>query len=316
MGREAPPRVGVACSGGRDSMALLHATVRAAVPLGLEVCALHVHHGLLPQADAWWRALERRCRHWHRAGWPVAFCGARVPGRPAPGDSVEAWARRERYRALSELARGQGITLVLLAHHRRDQAETVLLQALRGAGAPGLSAMPRRVVREGITWARPWLDRPREAIDAYVRRHRLAPVEDPSNADTRYARNRLRATVWPAFAAAFPQAEVALAASATRMQEAAQCLVELAQIDATTVLGEGALQVEPWLALSAARRANLLRHWSGCWGAAGLPETLLQRLLDELPTARTGNRWPAPGGWLLLRRGQLRFEALAPSLSE
>ena len=151
MGREAPPRVGVACSGGRDSTALLHATARAAASLGLEVRALHVHHGLLPEADAWWRALEGRCRRWRRAGWPVAFCGARVPGRPAPGDSIEAWARRARYRALAELAQGEGITLVLLAHHRRDQAETVLLQALRGAGAPGLSAMPKVVVREGIT---------------------------------------------------------------------------------------------------------------------------------------------------------------------
>ena len=313
MGREAPPRVGVACSGGRDSTALLHATVRAAASLGLEVRALHVHHGLLPEADAWWRALEGRCRRWRRAGWPVAFCGARVPGRPAPGDSIEAWARRARYRALGELAQGEGITLVLLAHHRRDQAETVMLQALRGAGAPGLSAMPKVVVREGITWARPWLDQPREAIDAYVRRHRLAHVEDPSNADTRYARNRLRATVWPAFIAAFPQAEAALAASAARMQEAAQCLDELARIDAAMALGEGGLRVSPWLALPTARRANLLRHWATLWSATGLPETLLQRLLDELPTARTGNRWPAPGGWLLLRRGLVRFEAARAS---
>jgi hypothetical protein len=71
--------------------------------------------------------------------------------------------------------------------------------------------------------------------------------------------------------------------------------------------------VSPWLALPAARRANLLRHWATLWSATGLPETLLQRLLDELPTARTGNRWPAPGGWLLLRRGLVRFEAARAS---
>ena len=308
MGREAPPRVGVACSGGRDSTALLHATARAATPLGLEVFALHVHHGLLPEADSWWLALEQRCRRWRRAGWPVTFRGARALGRPAQGDSVEAWARRERYRALAELAHVEGITLVLLAHHRRDQAETVLLQALRGAGAPGLSAMPETVVREGITWARPWLDRPREAIETYVRRHRLAHVEDPSNTDIRFARNRLRAEAWRGFTTAFPHAESALAATARRMQEAAQCLEDLARIDAAGALSELGLHRDPWLEMSVARRANLLRHWASTWSLVGLPESLLHRLLEELPRARSGNQWPAPGGRLLLHRGVLAFE--------
>lgn len=308
MSREAPLRVGVACSGGLDSIALLHATARAAASHGLEVLALHVHHGLLPEADAWWLSLERRCQRWRRAGWPVAFRGVRLAGGPARGDSVEAWARRQRYRALTELARLDGVTLVLLAHHRRDQAETVLLQMLRGAGTPGLSAMPRAIVRDGITWARPWLDRPREAVEAYVRRYRLDHVEDPSNADVRYARNRLRTMVWPAFAEAFPHAENALAATAARMQEAARCLEELALIDGAVALEQGVLMVPRWLELPAARRANLLRHWARAWSAEGLPETLLQRLLIELPSARTGNQWPAPGGRLRLRRGQLCFE--------
>lgn len=309
MSRHVSMRVGVACSGGVDSTALLHATARAAAPNGLEVRALHVHHGLLPEADVWWHDLEQRCQRWRRAGWPVAFCGARLAGQPARGDSVEAWARRERYRALTELARGEGVTLVLLAHHRRDQAETVLLQALRGAGAPGLSAMPRTVVREGITWARPWLDRPREAIEAYMRRYRLAHAVDPSNADVRYARNRLRTVVWPAFVDAFPHAEAALAATAARMQESARCLEDLARIDAAAAVGHDALMLARWLELPTARRANLLRYWATSWSSEGLPETLLQRLLTELPNARTGNQWPAPGGRLLLRTGMLRYES-------
>jgi tRNA(Ile)-lysidine synthase len=315
LSREAALRVGVACSGGLDSTALLHATARAAAPHGVEVRALHVHHGLLPEADAWWDDLEQRCRRWRRAGLPLTFCGAKVAGQPARGDSVEAWARRERYRVLTELAQGEGITLVLLAHHRRDQAETVLLQALRGAGAPGLSAMPRTIVREGITWARPWLDRPREAIEAYLRRYRLAHVVDPSNADVRYARNRLRAVVWPAFIDAFPHAEAALAATAVRMQETARCLDDLARMDAGVAVRQDALMLAPWLELPAARRANLLRHWATAWSAEGLPETLLQRLLTELPWARTGNQWPAPGGRLMLRRGLLRHESAVVQVS-
>jgi tRNA(Ile)-lysidine synthase len=304
--------MGVACSGGRDSTALLHATVRAAVSLGVEVVALHVHHGLLPEADGWWRHLQARCARWRRAGWPVQFIGARLQGSPAPGDSIEAWARRERYRALTALAKEQGVDLILLAHHRRDQAETVLLQALRGAGPAGLSAMPRTALREGITWARPWLDQPREAVEAYLRRHRLTAVEDPSNADPRYARSRLRAQVWPAFKRAFPQGEVALAGCARRMQEAQACLAELASDDASVTVVAGALDMVSWAALSNPRRANLLRHWAVGWSAVGLPDSLIARLLAELPGARSGNRWPAPGGWLQLRRGRLRFEPESP----
>ena len=312
MARAAPCRVGVACSGGRDSTALLHVTVRAASRLGLEVVALHVHHGLLPQADDWWRQLRARCARWRRAGWPVDFAGVRLAGQPAPGDSVEAWARRERYRALAVLAAAQGIDLVLLAQHRRDQAETVLLQALRGAGPAGLSAMPRSARRQGITWVRPWLDLPREAVEAYLRRHRLAVVEDPSNADPRYARSRLRTQVWPTFDQAFPAAEVALAGCARRMQEAQACLVEIASADAQAAVDAGVLDVPAWTALSDARRANLLRHWAEGWSAVGLPDSLGARLLAQLPGARSGKRWPAPGGWLRLRRGKLRFEPESP----
>src|SRR3954469_24665352 len=92
--------VAVATSGGRDSIALLHATLRAARRLGLRVVALHVHHGLLPEADAWAADLEARCARWADEGWPLAFACTRLATRPASGDSVEAWARRERYAAL------------------------------------------------------------------------------------------------------------------------------------------------------------------------------------------------------------------------
>lgn len=105
--------VAVAASGGRDSTALLHATVRQAKALGVAVAALHVHHGLMPGADGWLQQVRRQAR---RFGARFAF--ERLQGTPGPGESVEAWARRHRYEALARLARAEGCALVLLAQHR------------------------------------------------------------------------------------------------------------------------------------------------------------------------------------------------------
>ncbi|MGA1327741.1 MAG: tRNA lysidine(34) synthetase TilS [Rubrivivax sp.] len=301
-------RIGVAASGGRDSTALLHATARAARDTGVMVFALHVHHGLQPQADVWWRHVQAQCVRWRQGGLPIRFVATRLAGAPGPGESVEAWARRERYAALASMAHREGVDTVLLAHHRRDQAETVLLQALRGAGPAGLSAMPREIERSGIRWVRPWLDHPREAIEHYLRRYRLRWVDDRSNQDPRYARNRLRLQVWPAFSQAFEHLEVPLCAVARRAQEAQACCDELAAVDAADAVSpDGALQLAPWRALSTARRANLLRRWAQQWSDVGLPESLLQRLMRELPAARNGLRWPAPGGLLCLRQGRLAW---------
>jgi tRNA(Ile)-lysidine synthase len=298
----------VAVSGGRDSIALLHATASAAAPCDVEVWALHIHHGLMREADDWWRAVEQKCARWSRRGLNVHFAGQRLGGAPAPGQSIEAWARAGRYEALTLMAHERQIPLVLLAQHRRDQAETVLLQALRSGGPAGLSAMPRSVQRDGIQWVRPWLDHPRSAIEAYVRRYRLRYVNDPSNEDVRLARNRLRSLAWDALDKAFPQAEAALAGTAKRMQEAAACNAELADIDMKNCVdGQGALAITPWAGLSDARRANVLRHWGARWGPAGLPETLVARLLDEATRTRNGSQWPAPGGQVVRRKGKLVF---------
>ncbi len=301
-----PRRVAVAASAGRDSTALLHCTLRAAAPLGIEVMALHVHHGLMPSADAWLQQVRAQARR-----WGAGFDSRRLAGAPGPGDSVEAWAREGRYRALAEMAAAADCPLVLLAHHRRDQAETWLLQALRGAGPAGLSAMPRQAERAGIVWARPWLDRPREAIEAYVRRHRLRHADDPSNGDADLARGRLRQAVWPALAAAFPQAETTLAAAAARAQQSAQLAEEVAALDRPAAVIDGALCIAPWRALPPARRRNLLRAWLAEATGVLPPETLLARLEQELP-GPGARRWPAPGGELQLQRGHLRFAAGPP----
>jgi tRNA(Ile)-lysidine synthase len=294
--------VAVATSGGRDSTALLHSVVRQARPLGIEVLALHVHHGLLPQADAWLAQVRTQSRR-----WGAAFHCRRLSGAPAKGQSVEAWARAERYAALAEMARAADCNLVLLAHHRRDQAETWLLQALRGAGPAGLSAMPRRAERNDLTWARPWLDQPPEAIQAYVDRHRIGHVEDPSNHDPRYARSRLRQQVWPALSQAFADAEQCLHAAAAHAQEDARLRAEVSALDLPSVSGPEGLLVAPWLALPPARRRVALRAWLQGQLAA-VPETLVQRLSLEVPREAAG-RWPAGQGDLRLHRGVLALHA-------
>jgi tRNA(Ile)-lysidine synthase len=309
-----PRRVAIAYSGGRDSTALLYATARVASSLGVEVLALHVHHGLVASADAWLEHAQGQCRRWAHGGLPVRLAWRRLSGRPGRGESVEAWARAARYQALHEMARDEGASLLLLAQHRRDQAETWLLQALRGGGPSGLAAMPRRAERAGLVWARPWLDQPRGAIEAYARRYRLAWIDDESNADPRFARNRLRALVWPALLEAFPDAETALATSARQAQAARQCLEETALADLALVGDREALLIARWQALPSGRRANVLAAWLR--QASGRPPTaaLVERLLAELP--RPGSaRWSLGDRELRRYRGRLTVAATSPRRS-
>jgi tRNA(Ile)-lysidine synthase len=305
--------VAVAASGGRDSTALLHACARAARGSGVRVLALHVHHGLMPQADAWARHLSRQCARWARSGLPVVLLVQRLSGSPAAGDSVEAWARRGRYEALARMADEAGAACVLLAHHRTDQAETVMLQALRSAGGAGMGGMGPAREHAGVRFLRPWLDQPRAAIEAYVRRHRLAYVDDASNADPRFARSRLRAQVWPALTTAFPHAESALSGAARRLHEEHACAQDLARLDLQACEAPaGSLLVRPWCALARHRRANLLRLWLGRHLPAGVPDSLVERLVAELPGAPGRSRWPAPSGGLELVSGLLRWVPAPP----
>jgi tRNA(Ile)-lysidine synthase len=306
-----PHNIAVAWSGGRDSTALLHATLVAAQPLGAEVIALHVHHGLSPHADEWAAFCEARATRWSRR-FPIRLRIARLEDQPGRGESVEAWARQERYRALRRMAMEEGADTVLLAHHRLDQAETVLIQALRGGGVAGLAGMPRQAEREGIRWLRPWLDREPQAIAAYVRRHRLKHIEDDSNADSRFARNRLRLQVWPAIERAFPQATATLADAAAWAQQAAVCLDELAAQDLADMSDQRGLVIARWAATSEARRANALRHWLRAQSGRPAPASLVLRLMTELVQAGQGS-WEGEGGRLRAYRGHLSWFAHSPA---
>jgi tRNA(Ile)-lysidine synthase len=300
------PVVAVACSGGRDSVALLHAALNAAKALGTSVVALHVHHGLMADADRWASGLEALCERWN-----VAFECERLQGVPAAGESIEAWARSERYRALARMARDAGASIVLLGHHLHDQAETVLLQALRGAGPPGLAAMPRIAERDGLTWARPWIARTGTEIDAYVAPLAVDVARDPSNADPRFARSRLRLSVMPALRLAFPEADVALAAVARRAGEARAVLDEVAAEDLARLGAGDVLPLAAWRTLSVARRTNALRTWLAGVLDAPVPQTLVDRLLAETLDDAT-RRWPV-GADRVLRSWRGALAVVAPA---
>lgn len=287
--------VAVAFSGGLDSTALLHAVTRA----GMCVLALHVHHGLQSQADDWAAHCERVAGE-----FGATFGCTRLSGSPGRGDSIEAWARAGRYRALHDMAAAAGANLLLLAHHRRDQAETFLLQAMRGAGTAGLAGMPKTQWRDGICWARPWLDQPRELIEAYALQHGLRWIDDPSNADGRYARNRLRQTLWPAF----PAAEAGLAQAARWAQQAEALAAEVADADLAELATSERLDLAALAALSPARGSNALRAWLARHTPA--PATLVERLLTEWRPGATLS-WPAPGGALHAYRDGLYWAMAA-----
>ena len=286
------------------------------------VLALHVHHGLSTQADAWLAHAEHVCLSWAEQGLPVSLVSQHVQVDLSSGASVEAQARRARYQALADMAREAGADLVLLAHHRRDQAETFLLQALRGAGLSGLASMPADVEREGVRWVRPWLAHPREAIEAYVAHHGLSWVDDDSNAHTRFARNRLRLDVWPALLAAFPQAEASLAASARRLQDVLPGVESWRDELVASLLVPGAnagverasahrhlnLNARQWAELSGAQRREALRHWYRSVAGQSLAATWVERLAHEVPALVFQQKslpWPEIG--LGLYRGELVF---------
>jgi tRNA(Ile)-lysidine synthase len=302
--------VAVAVSGGRDSMALLHCTARLAATEGWRVWALHVHHGLVPEADAWAALVQSACERWARRGWPLHFAMRRLQGRPAGGQSVEAWAREHRYRALTEMARDVGADTVLLAHHQNDQAETVLLQALRGAGPAGLAAMPRSAQRNGITWLRPWLDTPGDAVERYARRHRLRFVQDPSNADPRFARSRLRQAVMPALQAAFDDAVRQLATAAQRCAQTQAIADDAVQAALARCRSGVALQAVACRELRAPLQAAVVQAWLSQLGAIPTHRAV-QTVLALLDAKRSGVRCDVEGGSVSIYRGQLRFTATA-----
>ncbi|OWJ96781.1 tRNA lysidine(34) synthetase TilS [Pseudomonas sp. A46] len=257
----AAPAWRVAFSGGLDSTVLLHLLASLARRERLPpLSAIHVHHGLQAAADAWPAHCQRVCSE---LGVPLTLLRVTVDAGP----SLERAARDARYSAFAgELGAGE---VLISAQHRDDQAETLLFRLLRGAGVRGLAGMPAsRLLGPGYL-LRPLLGVSRTELEAYARSQGLSWVEDPSNGDTRLARNFLRHDILPALRTRWPAATSNLARCAEHMAEADELLGELAEIDLAMArtngefdwLGLPCLDLAALAGLAPPRQRNALRHW-------------------------------------------------------
>ncbi len=277
--------VAVALSGGADSTALL---IACADKWPGQVAAIHVHHGLQPAADNFMRHCEVLC-----ASLLVPLAVRFVDARHASGQSPEDAARGARYLALaSAVSVGIGSLVcrsVAIAQHADDQVETVLLALSRGAGLPGLCAMPAHWQRAGIHYHRPLLKVPGPDIRAWLAKRQVAFVEDPSNADLHLTRNSIRALLLPALQSAFPQFRDTFARSARHAAQAKGLLEEVADEDLRGAIGTGAdqLVIARVRASSRARQANLLRRWLKVSHRVVPSAAQLEELLDQLAACTT-----------------------------
>lgn len=275
----------VAFSGGADSTALLLACVERWPG---QVLAVHVHHGLQAAADDFVRHCQTLC-----ATRQVPLMVCHVDARHAAGESPEDAARTARYAALRSALQDPLVPLachdIALAQHADDQIETLLLALSRGAGLPGLSAMPARWERDGITFHRPLLQLPGSALRAWLAQRGVSHVEDPTNTDERITRNRIRARLIPALDATFPRFRTTFARSARHAAQAQQLLRELAQQDLTLVArpADGALLIARLQGLSRARQTNLLRHWFKSTHAASANTAQMEELLRQIANCTT-----------------------------
>lgn len=277
--------VAVAFSGGADSTALLLA---CSEKWPGQVLAIHVHHGIQAAADDFVRHCEKLCAV---LNVPLAVC--RVDARPAVGQSPEDAARVVRYAALQSAASDPNGALicrgVALAQHADDQVETMLLALSRGAGLPGLAAMPANWERDGMKYYRPLLAVPSLAIRAWLSQRGVGHIEDPTNSNEGLTRNRIRARLLPALDGAFPHFRETFARSARHAAQAQQVLEEVAREDMarSSRASDSGLIVASVQIFSRARQANLVRHWLKATYGAVPSAAQLDELLGQIAACTT-----------------------------
>lgn len=271
----------VAYSGGADSTALLLACVEKWPG---QVYAIHIHHGVQAAADDF----EQHCRTvCAQLGVPLLV--RRVDARHGAGQSPEDAARQARYEAFRSVVLDEyaqcAIKAIAIAQHADDQVETLLLALSRGAGLAGLSAMPSSWERDGIRYHRPLLGVHGAHLRAWLKERGAAFIEDPTNRNEGFTRNRIRARLLPALDAAFPQFRETFARSAAHAAQAQQLLLDVAAQDLSAV-GQppviARLQV-----LSRPRQANLLRHWLKTVYQVVPSTAQLEELLDQIAACTT-----------------------------
>jgi tRNA(Ile)-lysidine synthase len=271
-----------------DSVVLLHLLHTLAPRFDWRLSALHVHHAISPNADSWADFCSGLCAQ-HNI--PLHIERVDISGlRDEHG--IEAAARKLRHAAFAKLS----CDVVALAHHADDQAETLLLQLLRGAGVKGVAAMPvlslpkRPLLKPATQYAhatlRPLLDSPRGQLIEYAQQHALSWVEDESNSDDRYPRNFLRHLLLPLLEQRFPAYRDTLTRSARHFAEASDLLDELAQQDARGAENSATLELSILRKLSHSRGKNLLRYWLHVQGAPMPQSVQLDEMLRQFIDAR------------------------------
>jgi tRNA(Ile)-lysidine synthase len=257
----------------------LHALAAARDRSLADITAIHVNHGLHPDAPAW----EKHCQSFAEK-LDVKYVSRQVTVDCDLKSGPEAAARQARYAVLQTLIE-EGDCL-LSAHHEEDQAETLLLNLLRGSGVAGLAGIGAVQAFGRGRLLRPLLGVSGEAIQDYAKRHELDWIEDPSNADTRFDRNFLRREILPQLASRWPAAAARLKQSADLASEASALLKDLADIDLATAGGPERLDLGALQALSPARQRNVLRQAISLCGLPPPPATRLYQAVHELLPAR------------------------------
>lgn len=297
-------RLNLGFSGGLDSSVLLHLLAELRPALGYDLKAVHVHHGLSANADAWEAFCRDTCL---RLGVPFEAYRVEVV---TDGQGLEAAARAARYSVFARYP----ADFTLVAHHADDQAETLLQRLLRGAGVHGLAAMSDDRALIGGRLLRPLLGVSRAELAAYAHRHHITHIDDESNADWSLTRNWLRGRILPELESRFPSCREALAATSSRLAESAALLDDLARLDlARAACGEG-VDLAALAELGLPRARNLLRYWlrerTGSVPTAVHLETLLDQLLGAAPDRQPVWRW----GGSVLRRHRGTVELVADSV--
>ncbi|MBC3906400.1 tRNA lysidine(34) synthetase TilS [Undibacterium umbellatum] len=283
--------VAVAYSGGLDSTVLLSLAMNYCRRSDIPLFAFHVHHGLSSNADAWLEHCRASCV---AAG--ISFQSECIQVSRDSGDGVEASARKGRYLALGRMSKNTGTPLILAAHHQDDQAETLLLQLLRGSGVAGMSGMdvchraPNLFGHDEVMLGRPLLTEKRSTLEAYASQQGLNYIEDESNTDQRYLRNAIRHSVMPVLEALSPGYSERIARSATHFQAAQDLLLEVAQQDFVNCTYETGLAIAAMRALSPARRDNLFRYWFSRAGVRMPTTSRLQEMQSQLFDGREDAR--------------------------
>jgi tRNA(Ile)-lysidine synthase len=296
-------------SGGLDSVTLLALLQSVAPTLGFSLRAVHVNHGISPNAARWAQFCAALC---DRSRIPLQL--ETVSITPYQGLGLEGAARRARYEVFARI----DADFVVLAQHRDDQAETLLMRLLRGSGVRGLAAIPpsRSLAGARAQLLRPLLAMPRSEVEAYARAQGLEWVEDESNADTLRRRNFLRHEVLPLLERQFPSASVTIARAAGHLAEARDLLDEMARADVERCGGGGVLDAKLLLELGVPRAKNLLRYWCDSNGIQALAAARINELMRQLRVSRPDARVAmAVSGWkFLLHRGKLHLERDAGAL--